>query len=204
MKYKLPKLNYNYDALTPYIDKETMHVHFDKHFNGYTNKFNAALEGVKGIENLTAEEFIANVKKIVPAKIRQAVINNGGGYVNHKLYFNIMGPKNHEIKGKIKKAIQNDFKTIENFKEKFNNAALTHFGSGWVFLVVDNNELKIVKKQNQDSPLTDGQIPIMGIDVWEHAYYLKYKNNRAEYVNNFWNVINWKAVEQNYLKALTK
>jgi|LGVF01.2.fsa_nt_gb Fe-Mn family superoxide dismutase len=203
MKFELPKLKYNYDGLEPFLDSKTMEIHHSKHHQGYTNKFNKALEGISGLEGLTTEEIIADAQKLIPKGAMQNVINNGGGYVNHKLYFDIMGTDNHEIKGEMKEAIEADFTSVNEFKEAFEQAAQTQFGSGWAFLVVDDkNKLKIVKKQNQDSPLTDGDTPIMAIDVWEHAYYLKYQNKRLAYVKDFWNVIDWEVVRENYKQTI--
>jgi len=204
MKFELPKLPYAYDALEPYIDEKTMLIHHTKHHQGYTNNLNASLEGLN-LEGYSAEEIIANVVELVPENVRQTVINNGGGYVNHNLFFFIMGPQNNELKGEIKQAIEEEFGGFEEFREQFEQAAKTQFGSGWAFLVVDpKGKLKIVKKPNQNSPLTDGDIPVLALDVWEHAYYLKYQNKRPEYVENFWKVVDWSEVNKNYLKALNK
>ena len=201
--FKLMELPYSYDALEPYIDEQTMRIHHTKHHQSYTNNFNTSIEGIPNIQDLTAEEIIANVNTVIPEVIRPTVINQGGGYVNHNLLFSTIGPENNEPIGEVKDAIINRYESIEDFKTQFELAANTHFGSGWVFLVVDeNNNLETVEKNNQDSPLTDGQTPIMGIDVWEHAYYLKYKNKRGEYIENFWNVIDWNAVNERYLDAL--
>ncbi|MGD9901083.1 MAG: superoxide dismutase [Spirochaetales bacterium] len=203
MKFELPKLNYEYDALEPYIDAETMRIHHTKHHQAYTNKFNEALAEVTGIEKLSANEIIARVNEVVPESVRDAARNNGGGYVNHNLFFDILGANNHEIGGKLHEAIIKDFGSVEVFKEQFENAAKTQFGSGWAFLVVDElGRLKIVKKPNQNSPLTDGQTPILALDIWEHAYYLKYQNRRPDYVSNFWNVVDFSRVEKRYLDAL--
>ena len=188
--FELPKLEYSYDVLEPFIDKETMEIHHTKHHQAYTDKFNDAV----GENDKSAEEIIANLKEG-----EDAIRNNGGGYVNHKLFFSIL-KKDVECKGEILEAINKKFGSFEKFKEEFSNAAMTQFGSGWAFLVVNNGELEIVKKSNQDSPLTDGRKPILCIDVWEHAYYLKYQNKRPEYIENFFKVINWDKVNEFYLK----
>ena len=201
MKFELPNLPYAYSALEPYIDEQTMIIHHTKHHKAYTDNFNASLEGLN-LEGYSAEQIIREVNIVVPENIRAAVINNGGGYVNHNLFFLTLGRQNHNIEGEIKDAIIKTFGTIEEFKMQFENAAKSQFGSGWAFLVLDNkNNLKIVKKPNQNSPLTNGETPILALDVWEHAYYLKYQNKRADYVSNFWNVVDWQAVNKNYIKA---
>ena len=204
MKFELPNLPYAYDALEPYIDERTMFIHHTKHHQGYTNNLNASLEGLN-LEGYSAEQIIASVNELVPENVRLAVINNAGGYVNHNLFFFILGPKNNELKGEIKKAIEEEFGSFEEFKTEFEQAAKTQFGSGWAFLVVEpNGKLKVVKKANQNSPLTDGDTPILALDVWEHAYYLKYQNKRPDYVSNFWKVVNWDEVNKNYLKTIKK
>ena len=193
--FELPKLNYEYNALEPYIDEETMKIHHTKHHQAYTDNFNKAIGGT----DKSAEEIIAGLNE-VPEDKRVAVRNNGGGYVNHKLFFSIL-KKDVECDGKIMNEINKEFGSFDKFKEEFSNAALTQFGSGWAWLVVSRGKLEIIKTGNQDSPLTEGKKPILGIDVWEHAYYLKYKNKRAEYVENFFKVINWGRVNELYLKS---
>jgi superoxide dismutase, Fe-Mn family len=200
MKFELPKLEYGYNSLEPFIDVQTMSFHHDKHHQTYTDKLNAALEKHPELNFKNAEELLINLDKI-PEDIRKAVKNNGGGYVNHSFFWKIM-KKDVEIKGKIKEAIEENFGTFENFKEKFTDASLNLFGSGWVWLVVNNKELEIISTLNQDSPLSLGKIPILVIDLWEHAYYLKYQNRRADYVNAFFNVINWDKVEENFVNVL--
>ena len=203
MIFILPMLNYDYDALEPYIDEETMRIHHTKHHKAYTDNFNASIKDVKVLENLSAIEIIKNLNTIVPEDIRAAVKNHGGGYVNHNLFWQILGNRNNEISREIKTAIEKEFGDYETFKAQFEAAAKSQFGSGWAFLVVDENKkLKIVKKSNQDSPLTDGHTPILALDVWEHAYYLKYQNRRPEYITNFWKVVDWKQVNNNYINAL--
>ena len=193
---KLPQLEYEYNALEPYIDEQTMRIHHSKHHQAYTDNFNKAIEGTD-LSNKEAEDIIKNLNK-VPENIRNAVRNNGGGYVNHKLFWQIL-KKDVKIKGEIEKAILKKFGSFDKFKEEFSNAAMTQFGSGWAWLVVNKNQLEIVKTSNQDSPLTEGKIPILCIDVWEHSYYLHYQNRRAEYIQNFFNVINWDKVNKLYL-----
>jgi Fe-Mn family superoxide dismutase len=205
MKFELPKLPYAYDALEPYIDKQTMELHHTKHHNAYLNNFNAALESAPELLNYSAEEIVSRVNEIVPEAIRTTVINNGGGYLNHNLFFLHLGTQNHEPMGEVKKAIENTFGSVEAFQEQFETAAKTQFGSGWAFLVLDEeNNLKVIKRQNQNSPRMENLTPIMGLDVWEHAYYLNYQNKRPDYVHNFWKVLDWAKVEENYKKALKK
>ena len=192
---ELPKLNYSYDALEPYIDARTMEIHYTKHHAGYTKKLNAALEGVD-TGNETAEEIVADIDSL-PENIRTTVRNNGGGYVNHKLFWTIMGPgKGGEPTGELKAAIEKKFGSFNDFKTKFTDAAKTRFGSGWAWLIVNNGELEVYSTANQDSPLMEGKKPILGLDVWEHAYYLKYQNKRPEYIDAWWNVVNWEEVEK--------
>jgi Fe-Mn family superoxide dismutase len=202
MAYELPKLVYPYDALEPHIDAKTMEIHHSKHHAGYVAKLNKALEGYSDLQSYQAEELIKNLASL-PDEIRVAVRNNGGGHVNHTLFWKIMGPNGGgEPKGELLKAIERHFGNFQSFKEKFTETAVGHFGSGWAWLVLDRfGHLRVLSTPNQDSPLTLGLIPILGIDVWEHAYYLKYQNRRAEYVENWWNVVNWEAVFENYERA---
>lgn len=205
MTFELPKLEYSYDALEPYIDTQTMEVHHSKHHQGYTNKLNDALTKHPDLAEQSAEDLITNLNS-VPEKIRTAVKNNGGGYVNHSLFWQIISPKN-EVKqasdASLAQEIKNKFGSQESFEEKFTEVASTHFGSGWVWVVVDKeNQLQITTTTNQDSPLTEGNTPILTLDVWEHAYYLKYQNRRPEYIKAWWNVINWKKVDNLYRLAL--
>lgn len=200
MEFKLNELGYEFDALEPYIDSETMKIHYTKHHQAYADKFNAAIANLEEFENKSAEEIVANWNN-APDNIKGAIRNNGGGYINHNLFWQIL-KKDVEFEGKIKDAIELKWGSFEKFKEEFTNAALTQFGSGWAWLVVNNNELEIVKTSNQDTPLSDGKKPILGLDVWEHAYYLKYQNKRPEYVENFFKVINWKKVNELYKEAL--
>ncbi|MDF9866930.1 Fe-Mn family superoxide dismutase [Bacilli bacterium PM5-3] len=202
-KFELPKLDYDYNALEPYIDAKTMEVHHSKHHQTYTNNLNVALEGLEDVvKDLKIEEIIADVEKLIPAEKRQAVINHGGGYLNHNIYFDILGASNHNPSEKMLNAIEKEFGSFDNFKDEFAKAATAQFGSGWAWLVVSNGTLQIVKTSNQDSPLSQNKTPILGIDVWEHAYYLKYQNRRPEYIENFFNVIDWEKVEKRYQEAL--
>ncbi len=201
MTYKTDDLPYAYDALEPYIDEETMHVHHDKHHVAYTTKLNAALEKHPKFFEKTAEEVLADLKS-VPEDIRTTVRNNGGGHVNHNFFWSILGPDNHEPVGAIQEALEKTFGSLEAFKEQFTNAAATQFGSGWAWLVLDKGTLKIIARPNQDSPLSEGLVPLLAIDVWEHAYYLKYQNKRPDYITAFFNVIDWQKVNKKYEKAL--
>ncbi len=193
MAFELPQLGYAYDALAPHIDAKTMEIHHSKHHAGYTAKLNAALEGA-GIATENAEKLIADLDAL-PEAIRTAVRNNGGGYVNHKLFWDIMAPgKGGTPTGAVADAINASFGSFDTFKEQLSNAAATQFGSGWAWLSVNNGKLEVTGTANQDSPLMAGATPILGIDVWEHAYYLNYQNRRPDYIAAFWNVINWDAV----------
>jgi superoxide dismutase, Fe-Mn family len=200
MTFELPKLPYEYNALEPHIDKATMEVHHDKHHQAYTDKFNTALEKHPKLFEKSAEEIIADLDA-VSEDIRAAVRNHGGGYVNHALFWQILG-KNNELKGKLREVIEKEFNTVEEFMKQFEEAAMSQFGSGWAWLVVSNGKLEVMKTSNQDSPLSAGKTPVLCIDVWEHAYYLKYQNKRADYVKAFWNVVNWDKVEELYSQAI--
>ncbi len=202
MPYQHPQLSYSYDALEPYIDTKTMETHHGKHHKTYVDRFNAAIAGKADLEKMSGEDIIANIDK-VPEDIRAAVRNNGGGAVNHSLYWEVIGPKaGGEPKGPVADAIKAAFGSFAEFKAKFSDAATTQFGSGWAWLVVNKDKkLEIVKTPNQDSPLSVGKKPILLIDVWEHAYYLKYQNRRPEYIEAFYNVINWNKVNDLYLAA---
>jgi len=200
MPFSLPPLPYPYDALEPHIDKLTMEIHHTKHHAGYVNNLNKALESAPELANKSLEELLANHCAIVPENIRTAVRNHGGGHINHSFFWEIMGPNaGGEPRGKIAEAIAQTFGSFEKFKEKFTEAALGRFGSGWAWLVLTpERKLEVYSTANQDSPLMEGKIPILGIDVWEHAYYLKYQNRRADYVQAWWNVVNWAAVEKRF------
>lgn len=200
--FELQKLPYNYDALEPYIDAKTMEIHHTKHHQAYTDKFNAALEKHPELFEKSAEEILQDLANI-PEDIKGAVRNHGGGYVNHNLFWEIMAPNEEERKfdGEIAEAITEKFGSFEEFQKKFSEAAATRFGSGWAWLVVSNGKLEIMSTGNQDSPLSEGKTPILGLDVWEHAYYLKYQNKRPDYVAAWWNVINWQKVNELYSQA---
>ena len=198
MAFTLPDLPYDYDALEPHIDARTMEIHHTKHHNGYATKVTAALEGHEFAE-LDIEEVLKRIKE-VPEGIRQNVINNGGGYANHNLFWTILSPNGGgEPKGELATAINDTFGSFDAFKEQFNNAAATRFGSGWAWLSVDaDGNLAVHSTANQDSPIMEGHTPILGLDVWEHAYYLNYQNRRPDYISAFWNVLNWDQVAKNY------
>ncbi|MDP3991904.1 MAG: superoxide dismutase [Nanoarchaeota archaeon] len=199
MMFNLPKLPYAYDALEPFIDARTMEIHHGKHHQTYVDKLNKALEKYPKLQKNSAEDLIKNLN-VIPEDIRTAVRNHGGGHVNHSFFWQIL-KKGIEPKGEILRAINKKW-GIDTFREQFKDAATTLFGSGWAWLVVNSQgELEIMKTPNQDSPITNNMVPILGIDVWEHSYYLKYQNRRNEYVDAFFQVINWEKVNENYLKA---
>lgn len=201
MAFELPPLPYAYDALEPHIDSRTMHLHHDKHHAGYTNNLNAALEKHPELQNKSIEALLGDLNSI-PEDIRTTVRNNGGGYANHSLFWNIMSPDGGgEPSGELANAINSAFGSFEAFKEKFSTAAKTQFGSGWAWLTVKDGRLGVESTPNQDTPLMGGVTPILGIDVWEHAYYLNYQNRRADYIDAWWNVVNWDAVADNYAEA---
>ena len=194
MTYTLPDLPYAFDALEPYIDEETMHLHHDKHHNTYVTNLNAAIEKHPELGEKTIEELLSDMDA-VPTDIKTAVRNNGGGHANHSFFWKIMAPNaGGEPTGAIKEAIDEAFGDFATFKEEFKKAAAGRFGSGWAWLVMENGKLAITSTANQDSPLMEGKTPILGLDVWEHAYYLKYKNVRPDYIEAFWNVVNWEEV----------
>ena len=199
MIHKLPALPYAYNALEPYIDEQTMQIHHTKHHQTYVDKLNAALENYDDLQKQSAEDLISDLSSI-PEKIRTAVRNHGGGHANHS-FFCFLLCKEVDFGGDIADAIKSKFGDYDTFKEKFSNAAALLFGSGWTWLVLNNGELEIATTANQDSPLSQGQIPILGLDVWEHAYYLKYQNRRPEYISAFFNVINWEKVDENFKTA---
>ncbi|GAA3023288.1 superoxide dismutase [Tetragenococcus solitarius] len=201
MTYVLPALPYDYDALEPYFDEETMHLHHDKHHNTYVTNLNAAIEKHPELGEKSVEDLMADLDS-VPEDIFTAVRNNGGGHVNHSFFWKILSPDGGgEPTGALKDAIDQEFGSFDAFKDEFKAAATGRFGSGWAWLVLDNGKLKITSTPNQDSPLTDGQIPIIGLDVWEHAYYLKYKNVRPDYIAAFWHIVNWDQANKNYEAA---
>jgi superoxide dismutase, Fe-Mn family len=201
MAFELPQLPYAYDALEPHIDARTMEIHHSKHHQGYTNKFNAALADFQDLQNKPAIELVASWKSL-PQEIQNAVRNNGGGFINHALFWTCLSPNGGSPQGEVAEAITATFESFEKFQEQFNAAAKTRFGSGWAWLVVNNEgKLEVTSTPNQDSPVTDGKTPILCLDVWEHAYYLKYQNKRPDYVTAFWNVVNWEQVNKNFLAA---
>ncbi len=203
MAHELPPLPYPYNALEPHIDEQTMRIHHDRHHATYVTNLNTALESASPeLRNLSIEELLRNINQ-VPENIRTAVRNNGGGHANHTLFWEIMGPNaGGQPSGELAAAINEAFGSFDKFKEEFTKAAMGRFGSGWAWLVVDKaGKLAITSTPNQDSPLMEGLTPILGLDVWEHAYYLKYQNRRADYVNAWWNVVNWNAVAQRYRQA---
>jgi len=198
MLHQLPELAYSYDALEPYFDKQTMEIHHTKHHQTYVDKLNAALEGHQDLRNKGVEDLLRDLEA-VPDSIRTAVRNHGGGHFNHSFFWPMLR-KETSFGGDVAKAINSTFGSFDNFRDKFSNAAALLFGSGWAWLVWSNNELQVMTTPNQDNPLSQGKTPILGIDVWEHAYYLKYQNRRPEYINAFFNVVNWDKVNE-YFKA---
>jgi superoxide dismutase, Fe-Mn family len=199
MAHEVPPLPYDYSALEPHIDEQTMHLHHDKHHAAYVNNLNAALEKYPDLQGKSAEELIRDLNRL-PDDIRTAVRNNGGGHVNHTMFWQIMGPNGGgEPTGAIADAINRTFGSFDAFKQQFNDAGVKRFGSGWVWLCRDGSGgLHIESTANQDNPISDGHMPIFGNDVWEHAYYLKYQNRRPEYLNAWWNVVNWDEVNKRF------
>lgn len=197
--FQLPELGYDYDALEPHIDARTMEIHHQKHHGGYTTKFNAALEGHPRFHGASAEHILRGFDGL-PTEIQGAVRNNGGGYYNHALFWEIMTPGGPgEPTGELAEAIKETFSSFDIFKEQFSASAAGRFGSGWAWLIVDPfGGLKILSTANQDSPLMNGHSPILGLDVWEHAYYLNYQNRRPDYIQAFWNVVNWDKVAERF------
>jgi Fe-Mn family superoxide dismutase len=199
MSFTLPQVGYAFDALEPYIDKMTMEIHHGKHHNAYVTNLNKALETAPALSGKTVEELLASNCAIVPENIRTAVRNNGGGHINHSMFWKIMGPgAGGAPVGNVAQAIVGTFGSFESFKEKFNQAATTRFGSGWAWLLRSGGKLEISSTANQDSPVMEGKCAVMGLDVWEHAYYLKYQNRRPDYIAAWWNVVNWKAIEDRF------
>jgi superoxide dismutase, Fe-Mn family len=201
MAFELPKLPYAFDALEPHIDARTMEIHHDKHHNTYVQGLNAALEGKAEFDGKSVEEIIANLDA-VPEEVRTAVRNNGGGHANHSLFWTLLTADGKGApEGELAEAIDAKFGSFDAFKEQFAAAAKTRFGSGWAWLSVANGELEISSTPNQDSPIMEGKTPILGLDVWEHAYYLNYQNVRPNYIAAFWNVVNWDKVAELYAAA---
>ncbi|MDA0834322.1 MAG: superoxide dismutase [Planctomycetota bacterium] len=196
MAYTLPSLPYAYDALEPHFDARTMEIHHTKHHQAYINNVNAALEAHADLAAKTVEDLVSNLAA-VPESIRTAVRNNGGGHANHSLFWTILSPKGGGApSGAVAEAINGAFGTFDAFKEQFNKAAATRFGSGWAWMSVDKGKLVVESTANQDTPLSEGRTPILGLDVWEHAYYLNYQNRRPDYIAAFWNVVNWDEVNR--------
>lgn len=199
MPFTLPALPYAFDALEPHIDKMTMEIHHGKHHAAYVNNLNKALESAPQLAKMSLEELLAKECAAVPEAIRTAVRNNGGGHVNHTLFWQIMGPKGGQPVGKLAEAIKGTFGGFDQFKEKFGAAAAGRFGSGWAWLVKNQaGKLDIYSTANQDGPLMEAKFPVIGLDVWEHAYYLKYQNRRPEYIAAWWNVVNWEEAEKRF------
>jgi Fe-Mn family superoxide dismutase len=201
MAFELPPLPYAFDALEPYIDTSTMEIHHGKHHAAYVNNLNAALEKHTELSGKSLEDLVRNPNSL-PEDIRTAVRNNGGGHYNHSIFWNIMSPNGGgDPQGDLAKAISDAFGSFSSFKENFEKAAVTRFGSGWAWLGMQNGKLAVISMPNQDAPLMEGLEPILGTDVWEHAYYLKYQNRRPEYVSNWWNVVNWEEASRRFEKA---
>ncbi|MFO7768100.1 MAG: superoxide dismutase [bacterium] len=203
MAHELPELPYAHDALEPHVDGRTMEIHHGRHHQGYVNKLNAALEGHGDLQEKSVEDLLREIDS-VPEEIRTAVRNNGGGHANHALFWTIMGPKGGGgPSGELAGAVNDTFGSFDAFQEEFSGAAAGRFGSGWAWLAVDEaGNLKVYSTANQDSPYMNGHVPIMGIDVWEHAYYLNYQNRRPDYISAWWNVVDWDEVGRNYSAAL--
>ncbi|MGE7824549.1 superoxide dismutase [Paenibacillus sp. NPDC093718] len=201
MAFQLPALPYANDALEPHIDAQTMEIHHDRHHNTYVTNLNAALENAPELQGKSLEDLIANLDA-VPESIRTAVRNNGGGHANHSLFWEVIGPNGGgQPTGALADAINSELSGFDKFKEDFAKAATTRFGSGWAWLVVKDGKLAVTSTPNQDSPIMEGQTPLLGLDVWEHAYYLKYQNKRPDYISAFWNVVNWEEVGKRYDNA---
>jgi superoxide dismutase, Fe-Mn family len=199
MPFTLPALPYAHDALEPHIDKMTMEIHHGKHHNAYVTNLNKALESAPNLASKTIEELLANSCAIVPEAIRTAVRNNGGGHINHSMFWQIMGPgKGGSPVGNLASAINAAFGSFDTFKEKVNAAGATRFGSGWAWVLKTGSGLEVSSTANQDSPVMEGKFPVIGVDVWEHAYYLKYQNRRPDYLNAWWSVVNWQEAEKRF------
>ncbi|WP_026961827.1 superoxide dismutase [Alicyclobacillus herbarius] len=201
MAHQLPPLPYAFDALEPHIDALTMEIHHDRHHGTYVNNLNAALEGHPELQEKSIEDLLKGINS-VPESIRTAVRNNGGGHANHSLFWEILSPNGGgQPTGAVADAINSTFGSFEKFKDEFSKAAAGRFGSGWAWLVVNGGKLEIISTPNQDSPYMEGKTPILGLDVWEHAYYLKYQNKRPDYIAAFWNIVNWAEVNRRYEAA---
>ena len=198
--HELPNLPYDYNALEPYIDEQTMRIHHTKHHQAYIDKLNGTIKGTK-FENIDVNELIKKIND-VPENIRTVVRNHGGGHSNHTFFWQVMTPDaGGEPHGNVADAIKHTFSSFDKFKEEFTNAGLNRFGSGWAWLALNKGKLEVYSTANQDSPIMEGKIPILGIDTWEHSFYLKHMWNKAAYIKDWWNVVNWKQVEENYKKA---
>ncbi|HEX7090548.1 MAG TPA: superoxide dismutase [Longimicrobiales bacterium] len=196
--FKLPELPYSYDALEPHIDARTMEIHHTKHHAAYTNNLNAALEKYPDLQKREAEDLLRDINS-VPEDIRTAVRNNGGGFVNHSMFWQMMAPGGKPTMSRaLTQDIEKSFGSVDAFKDAFTKAAAGRFGSGWAWLVLSGDKLQVISTANQDSPLMEGQVPLLGLDVWEHAYYLKYQNRRPEYIQAWWNVVNWEDVSRRH------
>ncbi|MFC0188180.1 superoxide dismutase [Fictibacillus aquaticus] len=199
--FELPALPYAADALEPHIDKATMEIHHGRHHKTYVDNLNAALEGQAEFASKSLEDLLTNLDSL-PENIRTAVRNNGGGHANHSLFWELLKPGGANApSGELAEKINSKFGSLDSFKEEFANAAKGRFGSGWAWLVVNNGELELTSTPNQDTPVMEGKTPVLGLDVWEHAYYLNYQNKRPDYINAFWNVVNWDEVEKRYNEA---
>ncbi len=194
--FKKIELKYGFKDLEPYLDEETMLTHYNKHYNTYAENLNNALENIPEFKNMDIISILKNIKE--NNNYYMAIRNNGGGYLNHSMYFDMLSPKSTPLPTKLEEKISNDFTSFDSFKSEIISKGLSHFGSGWVWVIVEDNHLKIITTNNQDNPYMFGQTPIMGIDLWEHAYYLKYKNLRKNYLENIFNVIDWNVVENYY------
>lgn len=199
--FKRNDLRYNFKDLDPYIDALTMETHYEKHYKGYTDKFNDAISTVDSLNNMSAEDIMRNIS-LVPFEKKDAVINNGGGYLNHLLYFDNIIPNGMKPSDDFLNVIENEFESFDNLIAELKLSANKMFGSGWTFLVIENGKLKVINRKNQDSPYLDKLIPILAIDLWEHAYYLNYKNLRAEYIDNFFKIVNWDFVSKKYFENI--
>jgi len=201
MKHELPRLPYDYTALEPYVDAQTMEIHYTKHHNGYVTKLNGALEKYPELQEKSLKELLTDLNA-VPEDIRTAVRNNGGGHMNHSMFWTVMkNAEGQKPEGDLLAAIEEKFGSFDEFKTVFSDAAATRFGSGWAWLVLKDGKLEVMSTANQDNPVSEGYEPILGLDVWEHAYYLKYQNRRPEYIENWFNVVNWDQVAKLYKEA---
>ena len=201
MKFELPRLPYDYTALEPYVDAQTMEIHYTKHHNAYVTKLNGALEKYPELQEKSIRELLTDLNAL-PEDIRAAVRNNGGGHMNHSMFWTLMkNAEGQKPEGDLLAAIEEKFGSFDEFKTVFSDAAATRFGSGWAWLVLKDGKLEVMSTANQDNPVSEGYEPILGLDVWEHAYYLKYQNRRPEYIENWFNVVNWEEVSKLYKEA---